>query len=247
MNQTFKEWFNRGEKLLSNIVSPASCVLCAGKSLEWSVCDECLQDLPWLTYGCPICATPMKESAICGECLATPPAFDSTYSALLYKPPINHLICDLKFRGKLANARLLGELMYYDLRKSGVVALMATFDLIVPVPLHHSRLRQRSFNQTAEIGRFLAKHLKLPLGHDVIRKVRRSSSQTELSMHKRRKMPQTLFRVTRDIPPRVLLIDDVMTTGTTVDTLARVLKKAGAETVHVLTVARTIRSGGAFA
>jgi ComF family protein len=172
---------------------------------------------------------------VCGACQRRPPAFASTRGAFHYAPPIDHFVRSLKFNHDLGLAALLGTEL------ARVAGQTPRPDLIVPVPLHGSRLRSRGYNQALEIARVVARGLGLPLdAHGLVRR-RATSAQSDLPLAARRRNVRGAFAVRartnyRDL--RIALVDDVMTSGSTVDAAARALRTAGAARVDVWVVAR---------
>jgi len=222
---------------------PSSCVLCgrAGR-LGQDLCADCAGDLPYLKVACHRCAIPLPQAGVCGQCQQKPHAFDSAWAAFDYLPPVDHLVQLLKFNGKLYSARLLGELMAERI----AVAKMDLPELLLPVPLHASRIRQRGFNQALELARPLACEFDLPLKPGLCRRLRPTMAQTGLDAKARRRNLKGVFEVVA-IPDvsHVAIIDDVMTTGSTAEMLAKVLKNAGVARVDVWVCARAALRGRA--
>ena len=240
------------KKLLSNLF-PSRCLLCqktvisssANENIE--ICAECLSALPHNDMSCSRCAVPLvvdvERQWLCGRCIKKPPSFDYVYSPLCYEEDVIRLVHQLKFSEKIAFSRTLGEIMleYWKLKtmKSGNVDALGKPDYLLPVPLHKSRMRQRGFNQSIELSRVIAKKLNISIECDEVSRIRSTSAQTGLNATQRRKNIKGAFKVVQKISAkRVLIIDDVMTTGSTVNELARILKKAGVEQVGVLCLAR---------
>lgn len=228
-------------KWLNNIqfkVFPPVCVLCAGQGgPELDLCPQCRHALPRLQQACVRCAEPLHGAALdalCGRCLQKPPAFERSRALFAYESPVDHLLQKLKFNSRLEMARVLGCLMARWLAET--VDVMP--DVIIPVPLHASRLRERGFNQSLELGRFIAKELAVPLDAAACQRVRATASQRELSRKERRKNLKGAFITTKSLCGHVAILDDVMTTGSTANELAKVLLKAGADSVEVWVCAR---------
>lgn len=218
------------EKLASLLLG-GSCFLCRGAAPDL-LCPQCEADLPRLDLPlCPRCALPSPGGATCGRCLAEKPAYDATRAALAYDFPADALVHSLKFRGELALARLLGTFLRQKIEADPV-------DCVVPMPLSPRRLRERGYNQAVEIARHLARPgLDLAL----CERTRESRPQMELPYDERRRNVRGAFRCTRAlVGARVAVVDDVMTTGATLDELARTLKGAGAVHVSNWVVARTL-------
>ncbi|MGH8127547.1 MAG: double zinc ribbon domain-containing protein [Gammaproteobacteria bacterium] len=217
------------------LVAPP-CLLCRERATE-DLCPACFRDLPWNDHACAQCAQPLPPlpSAICGACARKPPHFDAAYAAFHYAWPIDRLLHRFKFRGHLANghtlALALGE--YLDLRAA------PRPDLILPVPLHHQRLAARGFNQAGEIARTLGRRLDVPVAHDAIRRIRATPAQRGLGRGARRSNLKGAFSCRRHFAgAHVAVVDDVITTASTANALAHVLKQAGAAKVSLYALAR---------
>jgi ComF family protein len=220
---------------------PPVCVLCGRAGSEGhDICHACAAELPWLQNGCRRCAIPLPQEGICGACLKKPPAFDSAFAAFEYDAPADSLIQGLKFNARLYNARLLGEVMARRLQECGVERPQ----LLIPVPLHARRLRERGFNQALELARPLARTLELPLRPEICRRLRATPPQTGLDAKARRRNLKGVFEV-KPIAgiSHVAIVDDVMTTGSTVGAMARALKRAGVARVDVWICARAPLQG----
>lgn len=175
------------------------------------------------------------EGTECGECQKHPPAFTFTRAAFCYASPVDKLIQNLKYHGRLDLSRVLGEYLAGHL-----LALKDSLpDVIVPVPLHSSRLRSRGYNQSLEIARVVAKQLTLPLNWKDAQRIRPTAPQTELPRDQRRKNVRGAFKANETFSgKRIAVIDDVMTSGHTVNALANCLLRSGAADVRVWVIAR---------
>ena len=220
---------------------PGVCILCgqAGQCGR-DLCAACGSELPYLVTACRRCAIPLPRAGICGQCQQRPHAFDMAWAAFDYQPPVDHLIQSLKFNGKFYAARLLGELMAERI----VAAELDMPQLLLPVPLHPSRLRQRGFNQALELARPLAHKLGLPVNPALCHRSRATVAQTGLDAQARRRNLKGVFEVKAPlVVSHVAIVDDVMTTGSTVEMLAKVLRRAGAARVDVWVCARAALRG----
>ncbi len=215
---------------------PPTCIVCGhGAENERDICSCCSQDLPYLGSACSRCALPLSGDGICGQCQKQAHDFDDARAVFLYEAPVDHLIHQLKFGHKLYCARLLGGFM------ADCFAEGDKPDLLLPVPLHRKRLRERGFNQAIELARPVAKRLDIPLIVDLCQRTQNTPPQLGLTAKERRRNLQNVFSVFKSLDgAHVAVIDDVMTTGTTVDALAKALKQAGAGRVSVWVCARAV-------
>ena len=213
---------------LASALFGGSCFVCRGRA-RGLLCAQCEAELPRLERPlCPRCALESPGGAVCGRCLSQPPAYDATRAALAYDFPADALVQALKFRGELALAPLLAGVLAPKVRANGI-------DHLVPVPLSVERLRQRGYNQSVEIAR----HLGSP-DVSLCERTHDAPPQMELPYDERQRNVRGAFRCSRAlIGARVAVVDDVMTTGATLDELARTLKAAGALHVENWVVART--------
>ena len=198
------------------------------------VCDACYARLPWLTDArCPQCALPTAGHGTCGACLSHPPRFDRVSAAFAYAWPLAPLIHHYKYAGNLALATLLAQALS--------ARLAGDADLIIPMPLAPQRLRSRGFNQALEIARVVSRKTGVPLAPAACRRVRDTAPQTSLPWQERAQNIRNAFACDADLSGmRVAVIDDVMTTGATLNELARNLRQAGAFEVQGWMVARTL-------
>lgn len=215
---------------LARLVFGGACFICRGAA-RGTLCESCDADLPRLVDpSCPRCALASPSGALCGRCLAQPPHYDATVAALAYAFPADALVHALKFRGELALAPLLGKLLLEKIPSRDV-------DRVIPVPLSGRRLRERGYNQAVEIARHLGA-AKLEI--DACVRERDAPPQAGLDREARRRNVRGAFRCQRSFAgERVALVDDVMTTGATLDALAAALKNAGAVSVTNWVVCRT--------
>jgi ComF family protein len=227
---------------LERLVLPPTCLLCGAAGVGGQdLCAGCADDLPRNLAACPRCASPLPAGGTgpCARCRAQPPDFDRALVAFRYQPPVDVLITRLKFNGRLACARLLGELFAAALAERGDPAP----DCIVPVPLHPRRLRERGFNQSVELARPVACRLGVPLRIDGLRRVRHTLPQVRLDARQRQTNPLGAFALGTPLPEtRIALLDDVVTTASTIGECARVLRTGGATDITIWAIGR---AGGA--
>jgi len=213
------------------------CFLCASPcGSHEATCLGCLSDLVLNANACPGCAKANTASRICGDCLNRPWVFiDHTWALFQYHYPANHLIQHMKFKHGIDIASALGRTL------GGLPLYVDTPapDCIIPIPLHTSRLVSRGYNQSVELARSLSKQLCIPLDTASCKRVRATKPQSDLPAKKRKKNVRGAFSVSAEISyGHVLLVDDVITTGSTVNELARTLRLAGVSRIDVLACAR---------
>lgn len=233
--------YQYGRGLPSRLFPPI-CILCgasAGGGID--LCQACLGDLTLNHPCCRCCAHPLPTSAprhaLCGACQNRPPAFDRVLTPFRYEGGVIPLITGLKFHGKMNHARLLGQLLCDFLQP--VIATRRP-ERLIAVPLHRQRQTERGFNQALELIRDCARRHGLPLDHRSMARVVATDAQSQLNAKQRRSNVRGAFQLTRKIQSEyVVLIDDVVTTGSTVNELAKILKAAGVRRVDVWAIART--------
>lgn len=222
-----------------------NCLLC-GITSDHDFCAQCYRDLPQLPgHHCPVCLWPVPTGEICGACLKKPPAFTRTIAALRYTFPADALIHALKYQTNLAIAPVLAHLFIARLE-----AVETLPDVIMPMPLHPIRLRERGFNQAMEISRYIAKQTDVVLIPDGCSRIKHTLPQAGLPWKERQKNIRKAFRCTMDLSGKhVAVVDDVMTTGATLNELAKVLRRQGAAEVSNWVIARAmpeIKQTGTF-
>lgn len=218
-------------------VLPQDCVLCGKGAEAGPLCAACDADLP--RHGasvCPRCGDNSVSGEECGRCLREPPHFDATIAAFVYAFPIDRLELHFKYGGALHLARWWASKLLPTVR--GFAA-----DLIVPMPLHALRLRERGYNQALEICRHLAPQLGIPVVADLCERTRATPPQASLDRDARLSNVRGAFSCRTDLAgKRLLILDDVMTTGASMNELARTLKMHGAASVVALVAARTLHA-----
>jgi ComF family protein len=231
------DWVDSALRTLTFVLLPERCLLCGAAGLPLrDLCGGCLADLVRNESSCARCASPLPQpAAACGVCLRRAPAFTATRAPFLYADPLRHLLLRFKLGGELACGRVLAESMADTLAPQ-----QPAIDLLVPVPLHRSRLAERGFNQSLELARVIARRLGIDCAASALARSRATPSQTGLDARARRRNVRGAFTAhARYVAgKRIALIDDVITTGATVRECARVLRGAGAVRVEVWAVAR---------
>jgi ComF family protein len=217
---------------------PLRCLLCGGRGANGrDLCEGCARDIPRNDVCCPRCALPLKAPApLCGECLEREPPFASAWVPFRYAHPLDLLEARFKFRGDLAAGRVLVELMI----ERAAADAPARPDLVVAVPLHVSRLRERGYNQAFELAKPVARALGVPIAREGLTRLRSTPAQTGLDAAARRRNLRGAFAVSCEasLPKHVALFDDVVTTAATVRECARVLRRVGVERIDIWALAR---------
>jgi ComF family protein len=211
----------------------------------------CERELPRVSHACPVCATPYADIGHigtqqgahqpfgvhqpCGACQKDKPPFRATHALFHYRHPVDRLITRLKFGRRLELAHLLGTIAAHDL----VGRVSEAPDMVLPVPLHKSRLRERGFSQALEIARPIARAMNVPIDILAARRVRKTLPQARLGRESRASNVRGAFAVSdRLAGRRIAIVDDVMTSGQTVTALADALRRAGCADVQVWVIAR---------
>jgi len=245
------EWLSTLNKILVNSRSgflvnierqAGRCVGCLNPVARNGLCQGCFADLPWNRWHCRCCALPLPFPAaghLCGECLQRPPAFDLTLAPLRYQFPVAAMIGRYKYQGQRAYGRpltaALGELVNESLLRQPQLRP----DVLIPAPMHPKRRHQRGFNQARDIAEQLSRRLDIPLAGNLVQ--RRSTVQAQRTLNRAQRLAnlQGVFQATGTPPPRIAIIDDVVTTGATARLLAQALQQAGAEHIQIWALART--------
>ncbi|ALK95813.1 amidophosphoribosyltransferase [Massilia sp. WF1] len=239
MPEPHPPWTRRWPRALLQLLLPSSCALCGG-ACAGVVCAPCRDHfcLP-VTNRCARCANPLPEAGTCGRCLSYPPAYDATIFAVDYAPPLDHLVLQLKFSARLPLAPWFAEMLRDAiLARSG----LPLPELICPVPLGPARLVERGFNQALEIARPLAAALGVTLHPALAQRQTDTRAQSGVSPHERAENIRGAFGVSDpDLVEgrHVGIVDDVMTSGSTLEELAATFKRFGAARVTNLVFART--------
>lgn len=220
---------------LRRLVAPrcAVCDLHAGDPL----CAGCARDYFDATAArCPACALRVPMAGCrCGHCLRAPPHFDATVALADYAPPVDRMVAALKFNGRLPLADVFGRLL-----ARAAAPMLREIDALCAVPLAFERQAERGFNQAHEIARRIARDSRRPLRADLLLRTRHTAAQMQLPQDERRRNVRGAFAARANVAGlRVAVVDDVMTTGATLDEVAAALKRAGAASVLNLVVART--------
>jgi len=217
----------------------STCILCHSSTHSTlCLCSHCLNDFPLMTHSCPQCGNALstKTSGLCGSCQKHPPSVDKTFSLFHYKTPVDHLIKQLKFNHSIIPADLFGKLMAKAIAQQNITLP----DALIPIPLHSNRIRERGFNQAIEIARPLAKAFKIPLINNRVIRSKHTRPQTDCSAKERSNNLKNSFNCITPLPyQRVAIIDDVISTGTTINEVAKILKQQGVKEVYAWSCAHS--------
>ena len=228
-------------KHIFNAILQQACILCAShKGGDHGLCSDCLQSLPWHTAAkCPQCGL-LSDGHICGHCLQSAPCFDATRALFSYEYPLDRLLQHYKYKESLHLADTFASLFIKHLLDAAPINQTQT-DLIMPMPMHIERLKQRGFNQALEIARLISKHRQIKLDFTSCQRTRLTPPQASLPLKERIKNIRGVFQCDTNLQGlNIALVDDVMTSGASLNELAKTLKQAGAAHVECWVIARTL-------
>ena len=239
MNE-IKKLFN---KIIDVVFPPdITCIMCGNEvnNSEFCLCDDCEGSLQKCEKVCEVCGTPVRSEAhFCVVCSENKRLFDYARAPLVYKDNVIRAVHNFKYNGNKYLARPFAKIMlssYNELK-----SLVGGFDLIVPIPLHKTKLKKRGFNQAELLAKEVSLLTDVPMENVAIR-VKNTSTQTDLSKSERKLNLENAFDLldkSKVKNKNVLIIDDILTTGATTESLAEILRKAKAKNICVLTFART--------
>lgn len=226
---------NIGAKI-RQLLPAQPCVLCGAMSRHGLWCEACDAALPYHDMPhCPVCALPTPRGETCGHCLKRPPAFDRTVAAFSYRFPLDRLIQAMKYGEQLALADLFAAKLLQRMDPAQLP------DCIAPMPLHPVKLQRRGFNQALLLAARLARELDIPLLTHACQRLRDTPSQSALPWKERSRNVRGAFQCDADLTGlHVALVDDVLTTGASLNALAAAAKKRGAAEISAWVVARTL-------
>ncbi len=218
------------------ILPAQPCVLCGSMGHDGLWCAACDAALPYLNSPhCPVCALPTPNGEVCGHCLAQPPLFTLTTAVFGYAFPLDKLIQGMKYGEQLALAHAFAKKLAQRIDKGSLP------DYVIAMPLHPVKLRERGFNQSLLLAATVARELKLKLLPNACQRVRDTPPQSALPWNARKKNVRNAFFCGMDLAgKRVALVDDVLTTGASLNALAEAVSKVGAIQTSAWVVARTL-------
>lgn len=232
-------------KLLTHRIFPGCCCLCDGPGINGlDLCEVCLDCLQVNSVCCSRCAMPVEHhspqgSILCGSCLHEKSAITRTLAPYIFNYPVDYIVRSLKFNFEEKYARLMGEL----LAKRVQDAQISIPEYLIPVPLHRRRYLERGFNQAELIAKFCGSKLDLPIIRNRLIRCQNTPPQSGLGRRLRKKNLKGAFQLVcgAPLPRHIALIDDVITTGSTVSEISQVLLKSGVERVDVWAFSRAIK------
>lgn len=227
---------------VNSFAESGRCVACLSANALHGLCADCRADLPLNRWSCFTCGLPLPWAADklrCGECTSAPPPFERARIPWRYQYPVDGMIGRYKYHGQRKFARPLiaglGQFLADQLaREPGSAPLV-----LIPAPMHPKRRRKRGFNQACDIAEALGSRLGIRVDPGLVRRVKHVQSQRELNRAQRLANLKDVFEIRSKVPERVAIVDDVVTTGATVRSLAIRLKAAGAREVEIWALART--------
>lgn len=238
MLKSFKALLNKAAIVTQDLIFARFCYLCLKpRQQKFPLCRACLRTLVKIHHQCPCCGLPLPLTVMCGRCLISPPPINQTISGFLYEDKVRQAILTIKYQNGLHLLMPFSQLLYHQAKKhyhseSWPSALIA-------VPSHPKKMRSRGYNQSLELTKMLCRLSQLPNLSQQVNKNKATADQSSLSLKLRQKNLRQTFSAHPPLPSHVAIIDDVITSGTTVFQLAIALKKQGVKKVDVWTIART--------
>jgi len=227
-----------------NWLLPRQCLNCKTSLYkeETVVCTKCYEQLPFQQNNCQVCGQCYAaNSDHCGRCIAKPPSFDQCFFPFEYKSNIKELICQIKYRERPELAKLAAQLLAKEIQQYIIDHSTVLPNALIAVPMHPKRLRERGYNHSQLIAKHLSKELNIPLLNNALIKSKHTKTQASQSLKQRKKNLQGSFKVKKILMPECLaIIDDVLTTGSTAEEIAKILKKNGVNYIWVWGIAHTL-------
>lgn len=222
---------------------PQDCIICHAnldhKTHHLPICRYCYQALPHIQYACTVCNTPLHQNTLCGVCLTQERHWDRCYAAFAYQTTIKRLIAEYKYNNKPALTATLAKLLQHHIENCYANSPAEQPDYLIPVPMHRKRLKQRGYNQSHLLCRAIGRQLNIKTCN-IIHKRQATATQTTQTAIARKDSIRNSFVLKKPINAnKVVIIDDVMTTGATTTEIAKLLKKSGISNIEVWVLART--------
>lgn len=244
----FKHNLNHILSNLFKFIYPPACIICNNRNLNYNqVCDNCIYNFNFTSgFLCSNCGNNLdisnymvKLGNTCINCAANPPFFSALSSALYYNKYIAQLISSFKYKDKQEIAKILGDLLVYTYAS----ATFEDIDYIIPMPISYLKLLNRKYNQVTLLAKYLSKYINIPVKSNVLFKIKHTKAQASLKLKQRLQNVKGSFAIKKRNynfvkNKNLLLIDDIVTTGSTINEASNVLKSIGAKKIYVLIVAR---------
>lgn len=220
---------------------PLSCLLCQQGVTAGVICPTCAADLEQSYCHCLRCGLPLPSTQTqCGHCLAHQPNFERLYACGLFRPPLNQVVFQLKYAKQPLFANILGQMLANQVKQQ-LPASQSLPELLVPVPLHAKKERQRGFNQAQLIAQHCGQQLNIPVNTTAVKRIKNTQSQTQLTRQQRQQNMHRAFKQMTALQgiSHLAIVDDIVTTGATANSLSQVLKQAGVKKIDIWCVCRT--------
>ncbi|UCG34941.1 MAG: ComF family protein [Candidatus Omnitrophota bacterium] len=225
-----------------DIIYPPLCFACERKIQEGYLCPECQDKVEYLFPPlCRLCSRPLsyKNSYLCSGCIGKKSPFKRVISITAYKEPMTKLLHLFKYKNYDYLGRFLSHLMIQHIERIGLD--LSCYQAIIPVPLHPFRRKERGYNQTELLAKQIANHFQIPLRNDIIYQKKDKTSQTKLKKEQREKAMQGVFIAKESLKGKnIVLIDDILTTGSTLKECALTLKKRNTKDIIAITLSKTL-------
>jgi ComF family protein len=229
---------DRCVKIALDALFPMRCIVCNSMD-ETGLCPSCSAAAPRIDNPCRQCGAAIAVfpgDIRCGRCQTRPPAFELTIAPFTYAPPLSGIVYQFKYRRRIALARPLAKILAREIKSRGIELP----ELMVPVPLHWTRLVRRGFNQSWEICRALSAELSIYAERSAIKRTRRTPPQTELPLRRRRLNVRGCFKIEPSLRvDSIAIVDDVITSGETINQVASLFKKHGVQNIQSWAILRT--------
>jgi len=243
MNPQIQSFIKSSDNLLNSVLdwlAPKTCINCAVKldNSSYPCCTQCSLTLPFQTNACRRCGQAFAATLdYCGRCLANPPPFDACFCAFRYQAPVDEQIRRFKYGDRPELAALIATLLSREIESN----LLERPELLIPVPVHISKLRERGFNQSLLLAKQLSKLLDVPYANNIVTKNRATPPQVQQTLKFRQKNLTGSFKLKSPVSAKsVAIIDDVVTTGSTAAEMTKILKRNGVDYIQVWGVAHTV-------
>lgn len=233
------------------LIYPPRCTLCEAilpLTVDKLMCYDCQKDYPFIQEPlCPKCGKQViTEDTLCDDCKITTHFYEKGIALYPYEGTIKETMYRFKYGGRKKYAQLFGQMLAKQLQNTN---FPSKIDLIVPVPISKERIRQRGYNQAEEIAKYVSKYIGIPYNKDILIRTTHTKPQSSFSPMQRRKNIKSAFKCTGTLPLEtkvILIIDDIYTTGSTIDECAKTLKKSGAQVIYsaVVCIGNSIIPGG---